>query len=118
MAGKVGRQPMPKGKQKSKRARRRVEVRFGPDEPHFVGFSGNVSRAGIMVRAVRVFAPGTVLNLELKFPGGTFLVRGEVVWAREGPVQFLSSGRVGMGITFIQPPADLLSFLERMGSPA
>jgi len=109
---------MPKGKQKNKRARRRVEVRFGPDEPQFVGFSGNVSRTGIMVRAVRVFAPGTVLNLELKFPGGTFHVRGEVVWAREGPVQFLSSGRVGMGITFLQPPADLLSFLERMGSPA
>jgi len=35
------------------------------------------------------------------------------VWAREGPVQFLSTGRVGMGITFLQPPADLLSFLER-----
>jgi len=58
------------------------------------------------------------VNSELKFTGGTFHVRGEVVWAREGPVQFLSSGRVGMGITFLQPPADLLSFLERMGSPA
>ena len=109
---------MPQAKQKNKRARRRVEVRFGPDQPQFVGFSGNVSRTGIMVRAVRVFSPGTVLNLELKFPDGIFHVRGEVVWAREGPVQFLSTGRVGMGITFLQPPDDLLSFLERMSGPA
>ena len=41
---------MPKGKQKNKRAHRRVEVRFGLDEPQFIGFSGNVSRTGVMVR--------------------------------------------------------------------
>jgi len=103
---------VPKGKQTSKRARRRVEVRFGPDDPQFIGYSGNVSPTGIMVRAVRVFAPGTVLNLELKFPDATFRVRGEVVWARQGPVQFLSSGRVGMGINFLMPPAEFLTFLE------
>ncbi len=108
---------MSKGKQASRRARRRVEVRFGPDDLQFIGYSGNVSRSGIMVRSVRVFAPGTVLNLELKFPDGTFRVRGEVVWAREGPVQFLSTGRVGMGITFLQPPVDFLTFLDRVSGP-
>jgi len=108
---------MTKGKQSSKRARRRVEVRYGPDQPQFIGYSGNVSRSGIMVRAIRVFAPGTVLNLELKFPDGTFWVRGEVVWAREGSVQFLSTGRVGMGINFLQPPAEFLGYLERAGAP-
>lgn len=108
---------MPKGKQASKRAHRRVEVRYGPDQPQFIGYSGNVSRSGIMVRAVRVFAPGTVLNLELKFPDGAFKVRGEVVWAREGPLQFLSTGRIGMGINFLQPSAEFLEYLERMGAP-
>ena len=104
---------MSKGKQSSKRARKRVEVRFGPEQPQFIGYSGNVSRSGIMVRAIRVFAPGTVLNLELKFPDATFNVRGEVVWAREGPVQFLSTGRVGMGINFVQPTAEFLQYLDR-----
>ena len=108
---------MAKGKQSSKRAHRRVEVRYGPDVPQFIGFSGNVSRTGIMIRAIRVFAPGTVLNLELKFPDGTFKVRGEVVWAREGPLQLLSTGRVGMGVTFHQPPAELLAFLDRLSGP-
>src|SRR5574341_659391 len=104
---------MPKGKQSSRRARRRVEVRYGPDLPQFVGFSGNISRTGLMIRAVRLFAPGTVLNLELRFPGETISARGEVVWAREGSVQLLSTGRIGMGVTFLQPPANLLTFLEQ-----
>ena len=94
-----------------------MEIRFGPEAPQFVGYSGNVSRTGIKIRAVRVFAPGTVLNLELKFPQRTFLARGEVVWAREGPMQFLSTGRIGMGVTFVNPAADLLSYLEGLGTP-
>src|SRR5437899_10747226 len=100
---------MTKGKQSSKRARRRVEVRYGPEQPQFIGYSGNVSRAGIMVRAIRVFAPGTLLQLELKLPGGTVRVRGEVVWARPGTVAWLATGRDGMGISFIDPPAAILS---------
>ena len=107
---------MPKGKQTSRRARRRIEVRYGPDEAQFIGYSGNVSRSGIMVRAIRVFAPGTVLHLELKFPDGTFYVLGEVVWARHGPVQFLSTGRVGMGINFLEPSAEFLGYVERLSA--
>jgi PilZ domain-containing protein len=107
---------MPKGKQSSTRARRRIEVRYGPEEPQFIGYSGNVSRSGIMVRAIRVFAPGTVLMLELKFPDETFQVRGEVVWARHGPVQFLSTGRVGMGITFLDPSMEFLGYVERLSA--
>jgi hypothetical protein len=107
---------MTKGKQSSRRARRRIEVRYGPDEPQYIGYSGNVSHSGIMVRAIRVFAPGTRLNLELKFPDGSFKVCGEVVWAREGPVQLLSTGRVGMGINFLQPSEEFLGYLERAGA--
>ena len=104
---------MARPKQKSKRIRRRMEVRYGPDGPRLIGYSGNISRAGIMVRATRVFAPGTLLALQVKLPQKTFNLRGEVVWAREGPVQWLASGRIGMGITFIDPPQDFLdSFLR------
>ncbi len=102
--------------QKTRRIRRRVEVHYGPDQPRFIGYSGNISRAGIMVRALRVFAPGTILHLELKFPDTTFRLRGEVVWAREGPVQFLSSGRIGMGITFIEPSAEFLDTFRQASS--
>ena len=108
---------MTKGRQSSRRAHRRIEVRYGPERPQFIGYSGNVSRSGIMVRAIRVFAPGTLLNLELKFPDGSFKVRGEVVWAREGPVQLMSTGRVGMGINFVGPSEEFLGYLERVSAP-
>jgi len=103
-----------KGKQGSRRARKRVEVRYGLEEPRFIGYSGNVSKSGIMVRAVRVFPPGSILTLELKLPGGTVVrARGVVVWAREGPPQWVTTGRIGMGITFIEPPQELLGQLDK-----
>jgi hypothetical protein len=108
---------MGKGKQGSRRVRRRVEVRFGPSEPRFIGYSRNLSRSGMMVGAVRVFAPGTVLNLEILLTGGTFRVRGMVIWAREGPVEWVHTGRVGMGITFLDPPEEFLSTLQQAGAP-
>ena len=105
---------MTKGKQGSRRARKRVEVRYGLEEPRFIGYSGNVSKSGIMVRAVRVFPPGSILTLELKLPGGTVVrARGVVVWAREGPPQWVTTGRIGMGITFIESPPELLAHLDR-----
>jgi PilZ domain len=106
-----------KRRQSTKRAHRRVEVRYGPQGPQHIGYSGNVSRTGIMIRAIRVFPPGTVLSLELKFPDSIFKVCGEVVWAREGSVQLLSTGRVGMGVTFREAPPDLLEYLDRMSVP-
>jgi hypothetical protein len=98
------------------RLRKRVEVRYGVTEPSLTGYSGNISRTGIMIRATRVFGPGTILQLELKFPTGTILARGQVSWAREGSVQLLPTGRVGMGIKFLDPPPELLSLMESAGS--
>ena len=95
----------------ARRFRKRVEVRYGVKEPEFTGYSGNISRSGIMVRAVRVFGPGVTLNLELKFPDKTIKTRGMVSWAREGNVQLLATGRVGMGIKFVDPPEELLRVL-------
>lgn len=104
---------MTKGKQGSRRAHKRIEVRYGLEEPRFIGYSGNLSKSGIMVRAVRVFPPGSVLNLELRLPGGAVRVCGVVVWAREGPPQWVTTGRIGMGITFIETPPELLAHLDR-----
>ena len=105
---------MTKGKQGSRRARKRVEVRYGLEEPRFIGYSGNVSKSGIMVRAVRVFPPGSVLNLELKLHDGAVVrARGVVVWARAGSPQWVTTGRIGMGVTFIEPPQELLDHLDK-----
>lgn len=109
---------MGRGKQAWKRVRRRVEVRYGPEQARHIGYSRNVSRTGLMVGAARVFAPGTILNLQLTFPDATFRLRGEVVWARAGSATWVATGRVGMGITFIDPPDDLLRAIKGLSAVA
>src|SRR5262245_13944507 len=96
----------------ARRIRRRVEVRYGLGKADCAGYSGNISDTGMMVRSTRLFPPGSVLTLELKTATEVIQLRGTVTWARDGSVQLLPTGRVGMGITFIDPPADLIVRLQ------
>jgi Tfp pilus assembly protein PilZ len=104
---------MPRPKQTTSRYRRRIEVRItAPGQVPHIGYSGNISMAGVMVRTPRVHPPGTILAIELRFPDESIRLTGKVVWAREGSLQWLASGRIGMGIKFIDPPADLAELLR------
>ena len=105
---------MARPQQMFRRFHKRVEVHFGPDRPRYIGYSRNLSRTGIMVGSTHVFAPGTVLKLQVKLPSATYSLRGRVIWAREGSVQWLATGRVGMGIALLQPPGE---FLETLLAP-
>lgn len=105
---------MEQRKQGWKRYRRRVEVLYGPGTPHFKGYSGNMSRSGIMIRAIRCFGPGIVLNMQLDFGGKLIRIRGTVLWAREGSVQLLPTGRIGMGLKLIDPPDEYFAAIESM----
>ena len=98
--------------QGAKRHRKRIEVRYGPVTPHFTGYTGNISRTGVMIRAIRCFGPGIILNMDFDFPGKTIRLRGKVLWAREGSVQLLPTGRIGMGIKLIDPPDEFFEVLE------
>ena len=103
----------PRMDQKVQRYRRRVEVHYQEDgHPARIGYSGNISNAGMMLRTPRVLPPGTLLTLEVRFPQRTIVLTGRVVWAREGPLSLLSTGRIGMGIKFVEPPADLDDLLH------
>ena len=105
-------------KQLARRARRRIEVRYGPEETKYIGYSRNVSRTGMMVAAVRIFEPGTLLSLVIKLPAGTFQLKGTVIWAREGSFQWLTTGRIGMGISFVDPPQGFLDTIGAGGATA
>jgi Tfp pilus assembly protein PilZ len=102
---------------KALRYRKRVEVQF--NEPgatmRYTAYTGNISRTGIMLRTPRVFGAGSILEMEIRFPEGAITVRGRVKWAREGSVMYLSTGRVGMGLVFVDPPEELFT---RLGLPA
>jgi hypothetical protein len=93
-----------------RRLRRRFEVIYGePGGPRFTGYSGNVSTSGLMIRSVRVFGEGVVLDMELKLPDGPVQLKGRVRWARQGSVQMLSTGRIGMGVVFVNPSPELIA---------
>jgi len=102
---------------KALRYRKRVEVQFG--EPgvtmRYTAYTGNISRTGIMLKTPRVFGAGTILEMEIRFPEGNMTIRGRVKWAREGSIMYLSTGRIGMGLVFIDPPEELFT---RLGLPA
>jgi hypothetical protein len=79
--------------------------------PALMGYSGNLSPNGMMIRAPRVFPPGTILDIELRFARGRVALQGRVMWAREGPMAWVQMGRVGMGIEFIDTPADFATLI-------
>ena len=65
-----------------------------------------------MIRTTRVFPPGTILALELKFPQAAFRLEAVVMWARQGNVQWLQTGKVGMGLLFVNPPREMVELLR------
>ena len=93
------------------RRRRRLTVRYGTGEARHIGYSGNISKTGMMIRTTRVFEPGTVLSLELELLAGTLRLSGRVIWARVGEIRWLPTGKIGMGIHFIDPPENLIEVL-------
>lgn len=103
----------PRPLQKTPRHRRRVEVHYtAKGRPEQIGFSGNISASGMMLRTPQVAPPGTILRLEVRFPQRTIVLTGRVMWARTGPLSWLSTGKIGMGIKFVDPPADLVGLLK------
>ena len=109
---------MPTRRQEEARKHRRIEVRFvlkgdGGAEGHpQIGYTGNLSVHGMMIRTPRVLPPGTLLSIDLRLPKGALTVTGRVIWARQGPMQWLSTGRVGMGVRFVDVPPELTEFVS------
>lgn len=106
-----------KGPAPSRRSRKRFPVRFGPARPEHIGYSGNVSASGMMIRTTRVFVPGTRLHLEVDLGPRQIRLLGTVVWARAGDVRWLSVGRVGMGLKFVNPPENLMDMVFPIALP-
>ena len=94
------------------RSRRRLTVHYGAGAQRHIGYSGNISRTGMMIRTTRVFEPGTVLAIEMDLAGRKLALSGQVIWARVGEVRWLPTGKIGMGIRFVQPPEDLMEIVS------
>jgi len=94
------------------RARKRVMVRYGIHKADKTAFSKNVSRTGIYIQTNSVFKPGSTLQVELTFPDRTFSLWARVVWAKKVPPQLTRALDCGMGVTFVEPPAEWHEFWD------
>jgi len=99
-------------KRVTNRAKRRLMCRFGVDKTDRTGFTMNLSETGVFIKTNSVFKPGTTLRLELIFPERTFEMWGRVMRAKKVPPQLAHVLECGMGVYFLQPDPEWLTFFE------
>lgn len=87
-------------------------VRYGTVTLNRTGFTKDVSETGLFIRTNRVEVPGSTLQLEVQFPEKTFQMWARVAWAKKVPAQLAHIIECGMGVCFINPPADWLAFFR------
>jgi hypothetical protein len=85
------------------RRNRRLQLRYGTDEPNRVGFTCDLSSRGFFIQTALVARPGTLLEIEIALPGEIQVhLRGRVQWAKKVPANLLSRVRKGgMGIRIV-----------------
>lgn len=96
----------------SRRAKRRVMVRFGEGTPTRTAFTKNVSDTGLFLQTNSVYKPGTVLSVEMQFPDRTFSTWARVVWAKKVPPQLAHVLECGMGLCFMEPSPEWLAYFK------
>jgi hypothetical protein len=103
-------------KRSRKRLAKRLQVRFGPDEPDMLGFTDDLSEIGIFIKTSRVVPPGTKLKIQVTFPdGGVVNLTGEVVWGKMVPpsmARFIKKN--GFGVRLLNPPRTYLEFVNQL----
>jgi hypothetical protein len=57
-----------------------------------------------------VFKPGSTIHVQIQFPKETFSMWARVIWAKTVPPSLAHVVECGMGIRFIDPPAEWSAF--------
>ncbi|MBI3606411.1 MAG: pilus assembly protein PilZ [Nitrospirae bacterium] len=101
-------------KQKQVRRTKRIEVRFGVNHPSQLGFTIDVSEAGLFVKTTAIYPAKTLRVLEMRLPDREgFSLRGYVTWAmRIPPALARHLRKAEMGIELINPPQEYLTFVR------
>ena len=94
------------------RARRRMMVHFGVPLPDKTGFTKDISETGLFIRTNNVLAPGKTIQVRIEFPENSFTLWAKVVWAKKVPPQLAHIMDCGMGVCFIEPPANWVKFCK------
>ena len=95
------------------RIRNPIRVFYGPEGPDHADYAENVSEGGLFISTNQVFAVGTRLHLDLRFPSRSWKLTGEVVWAIKVPEHQAGNMVCGMGIQLVDCEPAWFSFFKR-----
>ncbi len=94
----------------AERTKRRLMIRFGTDLPEKTGYTKDISETGLFIRTNNVLPPGDKIQVQVEFPEESFNLRAKVIWAKQVSPHLAHIMDCGMGVHFIEPPADWLEF--------
>jgi hypothetical protein len=80
-----------------------VEIVEPASDVHISGRISEISRKGCYVDILNPLPVGTLIRLRVSRDQGAFSSPGKIIYLQEG---------MGMGVAFIDPPADQLKILE------
>jgi Tfp pilus assembly protein PilZ len=82
-----------------KRQKKRLQLRYGLEEPNKLGFTEDISATGIFIKTPVVMDPGKILFVEFRLAdASTILVKGRIMWAKRVPQSLLGKVKGGMGV--------------------
>lgn len=86
------------------RARRRLTVCFGPDEPNRRAFTEDISPTGMFIKTANICTPNTVIKVALLLNDGKCIdLDARVMWAKKVPQNlFHLVKKSGMGIRILR----------------
>lgn len=86
-----------------KRVRKRIQIKFGIDNPSRIAFTEDVSSRGIFIKTANISPLGTRMVIEVTLPDNN-LARflGSIRWSKKAPQNLLHLVRkCGLGIKII-----------------
>ena len=101
------------------RKRKRIRLRFGPEEPKKMAFTDDISFDGLFIKTATPEIPGVLLHIEIILPDETqVLCKGRIHWAKRVPANMLRlAGKAGMGVkllSFTQGEQGFIEFVESL----
>ncbi len=107
-------------KRDTRRIRRRLSIKYGLEKPERMGFTEDISAQGLFLKGNFVFAPRTIILIEIQLPDGSQVVlQGRVRWAKKVPPNLMRLTKAGMGIRiqrFLSGEEDYRRFLADLNS--
>jgi Tfp pilus assembly protein PilZ len=101
------------GKRYTKRARKRLLVKFGLTAADKTAFTKNISETGLFIHTNSIIKPGTTILVQIQFPDRTFSHWARVAWGKQVPTQLSHVLDCGMGVTFIDPGPEWSEFFAK-----